>query len=76
MKKVTFKCRYRKLNLNVNPGKLQRATLESGQITTIRLPTTIEFRNFEHITDDVWEIKEIRDWMKKHSGDGITEVKK
>jgi len=71
---ATFICRSKNLNLSIDPGKPQQAYFPGGQRTVVNV-TTIKFRDYQLVTEDPWEIGEVRVWMGKHPEDGIKEVK-
>lgn len=72
--KVTFTCRANNLNLSIDPGRLLKAKFPGGE-TTVRNVTTISFCDHKLITEDRWEIQQVRLWMNRHSEDGIKEIK-
>ena len=72
--KATFTCRYKTLNLSIDPGRMLTAKFPGGQRTVVNV-TTIEFRNHKLETEDGWEANKVREWMIKHPEDGIKEIK-
>ena len=50
------------------------ARFEKGRL--ISLSPRIRFREYKFETEDAWEIKQVRKWMKEHPEDEIKEVKK
>ena len=68
--KATFTCRSKNLNLSIDPGKPQQAYFPGGQRTVVNV-TTIKFRDHCFISEDPWEIREVKKWLKKHPEDGI-----
>lgn len=50
------------------------ARFEKGRL--ISLTPRIRFREHKFETEDAWEIKQVRKWIKKCPKDGIKELKK
>ena len=66
--KTIFTCRVKTLSFNI-----PKARYEEGKL--INLNPRIRFREHRFETENAWEIKQVREWMQKHSRDEIKELK-
>jgi len=66
--RVTFTCGPKTLSFNVPIAHFKEGKL-------INPNPRIRFRNHRYETEDVWEIKQIREWGKKYPRDEIKELK-